>query len=77
MDLHEYEKIKREHVSHWAQTLEIGDRCKATIRHQTDGSKNRHNVDIVVIENYKTESYIVGYFDDITEKIPYNELTKV
>lgn len=69
MDLHEYERIKREHVSHWAQPLEVGYICKATIQHQTDDSKNRHNVDavVIVIENHKTktESYIIGYFDGI------------
>ena len=77
MYLLEYEKIRRNHVQHWAETLEAGDRCKATIRHKTDGSKNRHNVDIVVIENLLSERRIIGYFDEITESIPYNELTKV
>ena len=77
MDLLEYEKIRRNHVKHLAETLEAGDRCKVTIRHKTDGSKNRHNVDIVVIENLFSERRIIGYFDEITESIPYNELTNV
>ena len=77
MYLLEYEKIRRNHVQHWAETLEAGDRCKATIRHKTDGSKNRHNVDIVVIENLLSERRIINYFNEITESIPYNELTKV
>lgn len=76
MDLLEYEKNRKNHVQHWAETLEVGDRCKATIRHKTDGSKNRHNVDIVVIENLFSERRIIGYFDETTESIPYNELTK-
>lgn len=77
MDLLEYENIRKNHVQHWAEKLEAGDRCKATIRHKTDGSKNRHNVDIVVIENLFSERRIIGYFDETTEVIPYNELTKV
>ena len=76
MDLLGYDKIRRSHVQHWAERLEAGDRCKATIRHKTDGSKNRHNVDIVVIDNLLSERRIIGYFDEITESIPYNELTK-
>jgi len=64
------------HVSHWAETLQIGDRCTATIRHKTDGSKNLHNVDVIVVENNKSKQEIVGYFNKRTKAIAYNELTK-
>ena len=74
MDLDKFYNEK--YVSHWAEKLKIGDRCKATIRHKTDGSKNLHNVVIIVVENLQSEKKIVGYFKKRKKKIPYNELSK-
>jgi len=68
MDL---ERFKQRHVQHWAENLEVGDKCKATIRHKTDGSKNRHNVEVIVIENKDEHSSILAW-DGIKEvSIPY------
>lgn len=64
------------HISHWAEELQVGDRCKATIRHKTDGSKNLHNVEIIVVENLQSEKKIVGYFKKRKKHIFYNELSK-
>ena len=76
MDLEKFKEIEKKYVSHWAERLEPGDRCKATIRHKTDGSKNRHNVEIIVIENLHSEEKIVGYFKKRKYQISYNELSK-
>lgn len=80
MDLDKFEEIKKNHVSHWAEKLEPGDVCKATIRHETDGSKNRHNVEVIVVENCKSEARITAW-DKLTWRIKfsinYNELTKI
>jgi hypothetical protein len=76
MDL---EKFKEKYVSHWAEELEPGDICKATIRHKTDGSKNRQNVKIFVVSNFHNESRISGWDrkTNRTFSINYNELTKI
>lgn len=75
MDLNKFYNEK--YISHWAEELESGDRCLATIRHKTDGSKNRHNVEIIVVENLQSEKKIVGYFKKRKKHIPYNELSKM
>ena len=75
MDLEKFYKEK--YVSHWAEGLEIGDKCLATIRHKTDGSKNLHNVEVIVIENNKEKKEIVGWFPEVKATIPYNELKKL
>lgn len=75
MDLEKFHNGK--YVSHWAENLETGDRCKATIRHKTDGSKNIHNVDIIVVENLQAEKQIVGYLNKCKKQISYNELSKI
>lgn len=62
---------------HWADALEIGDKCLATIRHKTDGSKNLHNVEVIVIENKKKDKEIVGWFPEYKVRIPYNELSEI
>ena len=74
MDLNKFHNEK--YISHWAEELQIGDRCRATIRHKTDGSKNLHNVEIIVVENFQSEKKIVGYFNKHKKQIPYNELSK-
>lgn len=74
MDLDKFYNEK--YISHWAEELQVGDKCKATIRHKTDGSKNLHNVEIIVVENLQSEKKIVGYFNKRKKQIPYNELSK-
>ena len=77
MDLEKFEQIKKTHLNHWAESLEAGDRCKATIRHKTDGSKNRHNVEIIVVSNIQSELRIIGWDKHKPERtfsIPYNGL---
>lgn len=61
---------------HWASELEIGDRCKATLRHATDGTKNIHNAEVIVIANYRNTNNIEGAYNNVTHLIPYNELSK-
>jgi len=75
MDL---QKIMNEkHIFHWAEELQMGDRCLATIRHQTIGELNRHNIPVIVIENIISEKKIKGSFFDEIGFINYNELTKI
>ena len=78
MNNKEFERIKKKHVNHWAEELEPGDMCKATIRHKTDGSKNRKNVEIFVVSNFHSENRISGWdkSTDRTFSINYNELQK-
>ena len=49
MDLDKYNQIKG--YTHWKEKLEAGDRAIACIRHKTDGSKNIHNANVIVINN--------------------------
>ncbi len=72
MDLEKFYKEK--HVAHWAEELQIADRVTATIRHKTDGSKNIHGTDVILIKNLKKESKIIGWWNDKEYEIPYNEL---
>jgi len=72
MDLNKFYNEK--HINHWAEELEPGDKCLATIRHKTDGSKNLHNIEIIVIENELLEKRIMGYFKRHKKSIPYNDL---
>lgn len=74
MDLDKFYNEK--YISHWAEKLQVGDRCNATIRHKKDGSKNLHNAEIIVVENLQSEKKIVGYFNKRKKQIPYNELSK-
>ena len=63
---------------HWAESLEIGDKCLATIRHKIDGEKNIHNAKIIVIENDKNNRIIKGnlaFTKDVYD-LPYNELSE-
>lgn len=63
------------YLKDWREDLQPGDRCLATIRHETDGTKNIHNAEVIVAENNLKLKQIVGfYFKKYT--IPYNELTK-
>lgn len=58
----------------WQHNLEVGDRCLATIRHETDGTQNRHNVEVIVIKNYRSDWKILAYENGNEIHIPYNEL---
>jgi len=75
MDLEKYNSQK--YTGHWAEELEAGDRCKATIRHKTDGGKNRHNVELIVIENNNNTKQITAWDGENQITIDYNELTKI
>jgi hypothetical protein len=75
MDLEKF--MSEKYVSHWAENLQLGDRCLATIRHETIGELNRHNVPVIVIENIIAEKKIKGSFFDKIGFINYNELTAV
>jgi hypothetical protein len=64
-------------IKHWAESLEVGDKCLATIRHKTDGSKNLHNVEVIVIENNATKEEISAWFPEYKAVIPYNDLKEL
>ena len=69
------ELINGKYEKHWAESLQVGDRCKARIRHKTDGSKNIIGADIIVIEN--RDKNILASFKDKEVLIPYNELIRI
>lgn len=69
--------MNEKYVSHWAENLQLGDRCLATIRHETIGELNRHNVPVIVIENIISEKKIKGSFFDEIGFINYCELTAI
>jgi hypothetical protein len=75
MDLEKFYNEK--YISHWAEELELGDRCLATIRHKTDGSKNRNNIEIVVGGNDTDGKRISGWCNGEKFIIPYNELSQL
>jgi hypothetical protein len=60
---------------HWADALESGDRVLATIRHETDGSKNLIDVQVIVTGNNRRECKISAAFLAGLYVIPYNELS--
>lgn len=66
-----------EEIKHWAEKLQTGDRCIATIRHKTDGSKNIHNAKIIVMVNYTHVSKISAWYNDKRVSVPYNELSEI
>lgn len=75
MDLEKF--MNEKYASHWAENLQLGDRCLATIRHETIGELNRHNVPVIVIENIISEKKIKGSFFDEIGFINYCELTAI
>ena len=75
MDLEKF--MNEKYPKHWAENLQIGDRCLATIRHETIGGLNRHNVLVIVIENIISENKIKGSFFDEIGFINYNELSAI
>lgn len=75
MDLEKFYNEK--YTSHWAEELEVADRCFATLRHSTDGTKNIHNAEVIVVCNNHKRKSITGLYLGIQQfEIPYNELTK-
>lgn len=72
MDIQKFYNDK--YPKHWAERLQVADRVLATLRHKTDGSRNVHNADVIVVENKPGESKIIGWWDDRNYEIPYNEL---
>lgn len=62
-----------EDQKHWANSLEIGDKAIAFIRHQTDGSKN-FRARVIVVDNDRKNKKIVAALGDKTYTVPYNEL---
>lgn len=63
-----------EEHKHWATTLEVGDRVTATLRHKTDGTKNKHNVPVIVISVDEDKKCINGYTQFGKKEIPFDEL---
>lgn len=61
---------------HWATELQVGDRAVATIRHETDGSKNIHGAVVIIVRNNEYGKAIQGAFDGTIYDIPYCELQK-
>lgn len=62
-------------TNHWASELQPGDRVLATIRHQTNGELNRHNISVVVVDIF--EKSILGYDGIGVYDIPFNELKTI
>lgn len=65
-----------EEQKHWAQSLQEADRVKGTIRHITDGTLNRHNVDLIVVKVLANTKKILAYLDGKTIPVPFNDLKK-
>ena len=68
------EELNKKYTPHFAANLQVGDRCIATIRHKSDGSKNIHNAHIIVIKNNIKQRTIKALFQSVKYIIPYNEL---
>jgi hypothetical protein len=62
---------------HWAESLEVGDRCIGTLRHTTDGSKNVKGAKLIVVENNLIERFVQGAIGNHVWKVPYNELSRI
>lgn len=63
-------------LKHWANSLEVGDRVIAFIRHQTDGSK-KFRARFTVVENDRKNKTIVAAIGEKTYTVPYNELRQL
>lgn len=62
-------------IIHWATTLKQGDKAIATIRHETDGSKNIHNAEVLILNNNSRRQMVMGEHFGQYYTIPYNDLT--
>ena len=76
MDLNLFKELQGKTISHWAEHLQSGDRCIATIRHKTDGSKNIIGANVIVVENQKLVKHIIAFYKSERFLIPYNDLKK-
>lgn len=72
MDLNEWES--RKEILHPGVGLVSGDRITATIRHESDGSKNINNAACIVIANYPKQAGVEAWFNDRAIFVPYNEI---
>jgi hypothetical protein len=72
--MNDIEKMNKKSISHFAEDLKLGDKCFATIRHESDGSKNIHNASVIVIENDKQKRVIKAWYRPNEHSIPYNDL---
>ncbi len=63
-------------IKHWAESLQPADRVIGTIRHKTDGTLSRHNVEMIVIRVMPTQGKILAWVDDDIIPVPFNELNK-
>ena len=61
-------------TKHPAESLKTDDKFTATLRHKTDGSKNIHSAEVIVVENHIQEKEIVGYYNNGFVTVPYNEI---
>lgn len=64
-------------TKHWAESLQLGDRCVANIRHETDGNKNVHDARVIVVENEPHKRRILAWYNSKKIYIPYNELSEI
>jgi hypothetical protein len=71
-----YEDYAEKYKGHWAEKLQVADRVIATLRHKTDGSRNVHGAEVIVVENKAREKVIIGWWNDREYTIAYNELKK-
>ena len=61
-------------TTHWATILKQGDKVFATIRHETDGSKNIRNAEVVILNNNSKREMVMGEHLGQYYTIPYNDL---
>lgn len=68
-----------EKIKHWAESLQIGDRCLATIRHKTDGNMNLIKAAAIITDNSIATQEVYVWVEQRKNpvKVPYNELTKI
>jgi len=64
-------------ITHWAESLQVGDKCLATIRHKNDGTKNMHKVEVIIFENNINEQNVCAWFPEFKVILPYNDLSKI
>lgn len=69
-------KFKHSSISHWAEGVNVGEKCVATIRHKTDGLKNKIDVIVSVLQNDIFNKKILANYENNEITIPYNELSE-
>lgn len=65
-----------EEQQHWAYSLQVGDRCQATIRHKTDGSKNLVDVPVIVAAVDRRRKFVIAIHDvkEPEAQVPFMDL---